>query len=99
MQKKWGIRKIAESMGLPVRKKNECQETLKKVMSALDDELTEEEEKEFLNHINGCSHCLEKYEIEKCFKEFLTEKITRHNTPTAIADKIRAHILGRFPRE
>ncbi|MBA3647311.1 MAG: zf-HC2 domain-containing protein [Chitinophagales bacterium] len=99
MPKKWGIKKIADAMGFSTKKEDNCKETLKRVILSLDGELTEEEEKNFLQHINTCSHCLEKYNIEKCFKEFLTQKLKRHTAPIQIADKIRAHIVGRFPRQ
>ena len=74
MQKKWGITKIAEALGL--RKGNyagrhSCDATLKKVMLALDDEMTQEEEKKFLAELNSCSYCLEKFNIEKSFKSYL----------------------------
>jgi len=101
MQKKWGIRKIADALGFKTRKSKktyDCSETLKHVMMALDGELSEDEEKSFLSHINHCSRCLEKYEIEKSFKQFLTEKISRHSIPSQLIDQIRSRILGKADR-
>ena len=40
----------------------------------------------------------EKYEIEKSFKQFLTEKISRHNIPSQMIDQIRSSILGKADR-
>ena|ERR1043165_779617 len=91
MQKKWGITRIAEVFGIR-RKKHSCDATLKKVMLALDDELTEEEEKKFLAELNSCSYCLEKYNIEKSFKTYLCNKITRHSISTKIVEQIRIRI-------
>ena len=98
MQKKWDLRRIAEAVGLRSKKNrskvNNCEETLKKVMLALDGELSEEEEQIFLMHINCCNHCLEKFNIERSFKEFLTEKIARKPVPTQLIVQIRSRILG-----
>lgn len=98
MQKKWGIKRIAEALGL--KQKNSkpefnCKETLRNVMMALDGELSDEEEKAFLSHINCCSRCLEKYEIEKSFKQFLSNKISRHHIPGQLVDQIRSRIMGK----
>lgn len=98
MQKKWGIKRIAEALGLKAKSKEKvfnCKDTLKNVMMALDGELSSDEEKAFLAHVNHCSRCLEKYEIEKSFKQFLTEKILRHHIPDQLVDQIRSRILGK----
>lgn len=101
MQQKWGIKRIAEALGLREKSKqkmSDCKETLKHVMLALDGELTDEEEKAFLSHLNCCNQCLEKFEIEKSFKQFLTEKISRHPIPSQLVDQIRSRILGKADR-
>ncbi len=72
----------------------DCNETLRHVMMALDGELTQAEEKAFLVHINQCSPCLEKYEIEKSFKKFLTEKLCRHHVPPQLIEQIKSRISG-----
>lgn len=98
MQKKWGIKRIAEALGLKAKSQEKvfnCKDTLKNVMMALDGELSSDEEKAFLAHVNHCSRCLEKYEIEKSFKQFLTEKILRHHIPDQLVDQIRSRILGK----
>jgi mycothiol system anti-sigma-R factor len=95
MQKKWGIRKIAETLGLKPKENSkvyDCTETLKKVMLALDGELSPDEEERFLSHLNCCSRCLEKFKIEQSFKEFLAEKIARHTIPSHLIDQIRSRI-------
>ena len=83
--------KIAEALGFQ-KSKHKCDDTLKKVMLALDHEMTEEEEKKFLAELNSCSHCLEKFDIEKSFKSYLCEKIKRHAVSPKIVDQIRASI-------
>ena len=64
----------------------------------LSDERYTEEEKTFLSHLNCCNQCLEKFEIEKSFKQFLTEKISRHPIPSQLVDQIRSRILGKADR-
>ncbi len=101
MQKKWGITKIAEALGL--RKgshagKHSCDVTLRKVMLALDNEMTEEEEKKFLAELNSCSYCLEKFNIEKTFKGYLCDKIKRHTVSPKIIEQIRLRISNSMER-
>ena len=91
MQKKWGITKIAEALGFQ-KSKHKCEDTLKKVMLALDDEMSSEDEKKFLAELNSCSHCLEKYNIEKSFKSYLCDKIKRHTVSQKIVAQIRTRI-------
>src|SRR6185295_9901873 len=101
MQKKWGITKIAEALGLRKgnqAEKHKCDVTLRKVMLALDNEMTEEEEKKFLAELNSCSYCLEKFNIEKSFKSYLCEKIKRHAVSPKIVDQIRTRIHNTLER-
>jgi hypothetical protein len=102
MQRKWGIRKIAETMGIKMKKhkmpKHNCNATLQKVMLALDDELSPEEEKKFLDEINSCSYCLEKFQIEQAFKKYLCDKVKRHNCSPSLADQIRTEIHNTMDR-
>jgi len=101
MQKQWGITKIARALGLlkesSVRKHN-CNDTLKKVMLALDNELSAEEEKKLLEEVNSCSYCLEKFHIEKTFKSYLCEKIKRRHVSPQIIEQIRIRIRSTMDR-
>ena len=100
MQKKWDIKRIAEAFGLKPKTKSgyNCNETLQHVMRALDNELNEEEEKAFLDHVNCCSKCLEKYQIEKSFKSFLSEKIAHHQVSSNLVEQIRLRIRNTLDR-
>jgi mycothiol system anti-sigma-R factor len=69
-----------------------CRQTLQKVMLALDDELSEDEQRHFMQHLNGCNGCLEKFEIEKSFKKFLCDKISRRPVPQQLIDEIKSQI-------
>ena len=100
MRKKWDIKRIAEAFGLKPKTKSgyDCKETLQHVMGALDNELSVEEEKEFLDHVNCCSKCLEKYQIEKSFKIFLSEKIVHHHVSSNLVEQIRTRIRNTLDR-
>lgn len=66
-----------------------CDQIISKVFLALDGEMTAEEEKTFLNEINQCSCCLEKYQIEKSFKEFLSKKVKHECCFETLANNIK----------
>jgi len=73
-------------------KPHDCSALMTKVMRALDGEMTEKEEKEFLDDINQCSHCLENYNIEKSFKEFLSNKLERKTISASVIQHIKDKI-------
>lgn len=80
----------------PIEHKHNCDETIAKVVLSLDDDLSEAEEQDFLKEVNGCNHCLEKYDIEKSFKEFLRIKITSHKVDPAVIKKIKDNIKSKM---
>ena len=98
MQKQWGITKIVKALGLRKAEKHNCNATLKKVMLALDNELSAEEEKKLLEEVNSCSYCLEKFHIEKTFKSYLCEKIKRRHVSPQIVEQIRIRIRNTMGR-
>ncbi len=69
-----------------------CAEIISKVMLILDGRLTIEEEKEFLVEVEKCPFCLEKYDIEKSFKDFLIHKISQKKVPTSLVQNIKDKI-------
>jgi len=95
MQQKWGIKRIVEYLGFRKTSyagRHNCDATMQKVMLALDDELTPDEERNFLDELNRCSSCLEKFQIEKSFKDYLCTKVKRHSVSVKAAEEIRIHI-------
>lgn len=72
----------------------ECANLLKKVELAIDGELTLNEEKQLFQELEQNPWCFDVYNIEKCFKEFLCEKIERKSvdpdTVQCIRDRIRS---------
>jgi|688.fasta_scaffold11050_15 hypothetical protein len=75
---------------------HQCEDMMSKVFLSLDGELSREEEKKFLEELNQCSCCLGKYEIEKSFKEFLSQKVNKSccfdTLAISIKQKIKQHL-------
>ncbi|GIV34835.1 MAG: hypothetical protein KatS3mg031_2370 [Chitinophagales bacterium] len=71
---------------------HDCVQVLSKVFLALDGELTEAEEKEFYLELQRCSCCLNHFNIEKAFKEFLCQKIQRKEVNPDLIVSIREKI-------
>lgn len=69
-----------------------CTTTIAMVVSSLDGYLSESEEKAFLEQVNCCGHCLEKYKIEKSFKKFLLMKISTKTADQTLIQKIKERI-------
>lgn len=60
----------------------------------IDDEANAEEEKFFKEHIDECSPCLEKYNVEKSLIEKIKSKINHKCCPKSLVDSIRESIKG-----
>ena len=73
-------------------KPHDCSEVISKVFLSLDGELTKEEEQEFLEEIKRCSWCLEHYNIEQAFKEFLCKKIEKKEVKPNLVSEIKNKI-------
>ena len=71
---------------------HDCSKVILKVTLSLDGELSSDEEKRFLDEIQRCPHCLEKFHIEKSFKEFLVNKVQKKEVSTRLIDKIKEKI-------
>ena len=69
-----------------------CSETIKRVVLSLDGYLSESEEVDFLKEVNCCDQCLEKYEIEQSFKQFLVSKISHRKVDPSLIDQIKNKI-------
>ncbi|PSR04975.1 MAG: hypothetical protein BRD50_02355 [Bacteroidetes bacterium SW_11_45_7] len=69
-----------------------CTNLLRKVELALDGELTHDEEKQLFNDLEQNPWCFDVYDIEKCFKQFLTEKIERKRIDESTIKCIRERI-------
>jgi mycothiol system anti-sigma-R factor len=54
-----------------------CFKVVEKIPQYLDGEMSEFEIPIFLEHVEHCHKCLEKYEIEKTFKDLVRQKCER----------------------
>jgi anti-sigma factor (TIGR02949 family) len=73
-------------------KKHDCNQVMQRVHLALDGELSRADMEDFLSEIDSCSHCLEHYNIEKSFKDFLLNKLDRKAAPEACKADIKRKI-------
>ena len=71
---------------------HDCSRIVSMVFLALDGELSTEEEKAFLDELHRCSYCLEKFSIEKSFKDFLVQKIERKEAQSTTVLNIKQKI-------
>lgn len=67
----------------------ECQETLAKLYTFLDGELTQERKSKIRHHLDECSPCLEAYEFESELRAMVASK-SRDECPDALRAKIAA---------
>lgn len=69
--------------------KEKCQALFDKVIQALDGNLTNEQEQHLLREIEKHPCCFEKMNMEKSFKEFLCNKLTRKEVPLELVASIK----------
>jgi anti-sigma factor (TIGR02949 family) len=78
------------------QKKHSCKELLARVALAIDGEMSKEEEASFLAEIQQCHYCLEKYQIETSFKQFLCNKVNKKECSGSLISEIRNRIHSAF---
>ncbi len=71
---------------------HDCNNFIKKVFLVLDGELPDTDRKLFIQDIEHCKGCLEHYDIEKSFKEFITGKFERKSCSKQLRSEIIAKI-------
>ncbi len=69
-----------------------CREALAKLYDYLDKELNEDDQKGLERHLEHCSDCLKKYELEEEFNTFVRKKIACNPDVTQLKDRIRQQI-------
>lgn len=68
-----------------------CREVIAKLYLCMDGELPEPELSNLRAHIDKCEECIERYGLEKEFKELIRARCTE-SAPPALVEKIRAAI-------
>ena len=69
-----------------------CKEVVEKLEILLDGELDMKEEERLIADIKKCPACLEHYDIDKAFKDFLFNKIERK----CCTEESKAEILSKL---
>ena len=69
-----------------------CKEIVSKLEELIDGEVDGATEKILIQGIKRCPACLEHYDLDKAFKEFLAKKVERK----ACAEKIKQEILAKI---
>lgn len=80
--------------------RQECTNIFEKMLLSLDGELTHEEENQLMSQMKQYPCCVQKFEIEKSYKEFLCNKLVKKPVSphliSSIKDKVRE--IGYQPR-
>ncbi|MCH8903521.1 MAG: hypothetical protein IIA45_06370 [Bacteroidetes bacterium] len=76
--------------------RHSCSELIKRVYLCLDGEMSPQQEEDFLEELGCCNSCLEKYDIEKNFKQYLIEKVQRRKISVVLVNNIRQQIKDSF---
>ena len=69
-----------------------CRDVYDKINALLDCDCNKEQQEEYIRAINNCPHCLEKYNIEKAFKDFVSLKGKCKEMPEGLVDRIRSQM-------
>ena len=69
-----------------------CKEVAEKLEILLDGELDRKDEASLIAEINKCPGCLEHYNIDKAFKEFLSKKTEKR----CCTEKLKSEILDKI---
>lgn len=72
--------------------KEKCQALFDQMILALDGNLSNHEEKQLLSEIDKHPCCFEKMNIEKSFRDFLCNKITRKEVPIELVSSIKTKV-------
>ncbi len=69
-----------------------CKDCLTNLHAVLDGESTRDQENYFKTHINGCSHCFNRYAIDKSVKEVIKLKVENKAVPADLISSIKNKI-------
>ena len=69
-------------------------ECMKAIQVILDGETTEAEKEHFRQNMDKCLPCIQTYQIEKCIKESLQDKVSKRPCPNGLVKLIMEKITG-----
>ena len=74
---------------------HDCNEVIAKLEVLLDGELDQEVEAQLIKEIKDCPGCLEHYNVDKSFKDFLQNKLERK----CCTEKLKHEILEKIKQD
>lgn len=75
-----------------IKKQHDCSEIVQKVELMLDGELNKREEQDVMCELQRCMHCLEEYNLQKRFKDFICNRVAKKIIPESCLEKIKQSI-------
>ncbi|HAP01445.1 MAG TPA: hypothetical protein DCQ93_05910 [Bacteroidetes bacterium] len=79
-----------------LRERHNCERMMRQVMLLLDGELSEKQEQDFLTEVKICPHCLESFQMEKAYKEFLFSKVEKKKLPSQTIEDMKMKIRSQL---
>ena len=76
-----------------------CGELIDKLYLLLDDELNEQEEKHLIVHLDKCGECLELFNIEKKYLQFIKERCEKKAVSDGLVSSIKLAITSQIQKE
>ena len=76
-----------------------CGELIDKLYLLLDDELNVKEEKILIEHLDMCGECLELFNIEKRYLQFIKERCEKKVVSKDLVTSIKFAITSQIQRE
>lgn len=72
-----------------MKKSHNCKDVVTQFNLMIDGELNPKEEQDVMCELQRCIHCLEEYNLEEKYRQFLKEKITKKGVSTAFLNKLK----------
>lgn len=71
---------------------NHCKLIIDNIFKLLDGEMTNDEEQMFFTHVNKCPKCLEDFQIERAFKDYICQRMHKKTIDPSLVETIRLQI-------
>lgn len=75
-----------------LKKHHNCKEVVDQVNLMLDGELNAKEEQDVLCELQRCMHCLDDFNLQKRFKDFMQNKLEKKNISAECIERIKNQI-------
>ena len=77
-----------------LKKHHNCKEVVNQVNLMLDGELNAKEEQDVLCELQRCMHCLDEFNLQKRFKDFMQNKLEKKNISAECIERIKNQIAA-----